>query len=249
MYVACSVQIHWIFPPVMPGQPSRLHQPTMAASVTWGCVVVDLDDGEGAVGLFRPIRRVEKLCQRGEPYCTQGVSVIQCADGGLYQPMRRGLDLDGHAAVGLPQPTPRVAEYLARCGIEQPGLQQPMPRVHVCADTLLDVDSDSDVAPTELDSDSDEDIGVLPVAARVTWAVPEFVIIFIASVGKAKRIRRQGRERVMRGRGTLQDIPPPGEDSEDEESDDDQGSSETAGEQWLREQLYQPYLLYQQGEL
>ena len=53
----------------------------------------------------------------------------------------------------------------------------------------------------------------------------------------------------MRGRGTLQDIPPPGEDSEDEESDDDQGSSETAAEQWLREQLYQPYLLYQQGEL
>ena len=119
----------------------------MAASVTWGRVVVDLDDGEGAVGLFRPIRRVEKLCQRGEPYCTQGVSVIQCADGGLYQPMRRGLDLYGHAAVqglpmGLPQPTPRVAEYLARCGIVLPGL----PRVPVSEDTLLDVDSDSDVA-------------------------------------------------------------------------------------------------------
>ena len=248
MYVACSVQVHWISPPVMPGQPSRLHQPTMAASVTWGRVVVDLDGVEGAVGLFRPIRRVEKLCQRGEPYCTQGVSVIQCADGGLYQPMRRGLDLDGHAAVGLPQPTPRVAEYLARCGIEQPGLQQPMPRVHVCADTLLDVDSDSDVAPTELDSDSDGDIGVLPVAARVTWAVPEFVIVFIASVGKCKHL--PGRERVMRGRVALQDIPPPGEDSEEEESDDDQGSSETADEQRLREHLYhQPYLLYQQGEL
>ena len=152
------------FPSRHAGSPSRLHQPTMAASVTWGRVVVDLDDGEGAVGLFRPIRRVEKLCQRGGPYCTQGVSVIQCADGGLYQPMRRGLDLDGHAAVGLPQPTPRVAEYLARCGIVLPGL----PRVPVCADTLLDVDSDSDVAPTELDSDSDGDIGVLPVAARVT---------------------------------------------------------------------------------
>ena len=38
-------------------------------------------------------------------------------------------------------------------------------------------------------------------------------------------------------------------DSEDEESDDDQGSSETAAEQWLREQLYQPYPLYQHGEL
>jgi len=147
------------------------------------------------------------------------------------------LDLDGHAAVGLPQPTPRVAEYLARCGIEQPGLQQPMPRVHVCADTLLVVDSDSDVAPTELDSDSDEDIGVLPVAARVTWAVPEFVIIFIASVGKCKRLPA-GRERVMRERGTLQDIPPPDEDSEDEGSDDYPSFSETAAEEWLREQLY-----------
>jgi len=102
---------------------------------------------------------------------------------------------------------------------------------------LLDVDSDSDVAPTELDSDSDGDIGVLPVAARVTWAVPEFVIIFIASVGKCKRL--PGRERVMRGRGALQDIPPPGEDSEDEGSDDDPSSSETAAEQWLREQLYE----------
>ena len=190
MYVAFSVQVG--FPSRHAGSPSRLHQPTMAASVTWGRVVVDLDDGEGAVGLFRPIRRVEKLCQRGEPYCTQGVSVIQCADGGLYQPMRRGLDLDGHAAVGLPQPTPRVAEYLARCGIVLPGL----PRVPVCADTLLDVDSDSDVAPTELDSDSDGDIGVLPVAARVTWAVPEFVIIFIASVGNGRCL--SDRKEVMR---------------------------------------------------
>ena len=114
--------------------------------------------------------------------------MIRCADAGLYQPMRRGPDLDGKAGVGLHQPTPRVAEYLARCGLRLPcsdtlldgeavlGLHQPMPRVaeptcvHVCADTLLDVDSDSDVAPTELDVSSDEDdrIGVLPFAARVT---------------------------------------------------------------------------------
>ena len=99
---------------------------------------------------------------------------------------------------------------------------------------IVDVDSDSDVTPTELDASSDEDIGVLPVAARVTWAVPEFVIIFIASVGKGKRL--PDRERVMRGRGALQDIPPPGEDSEDDDSDDDQGYSETAAEQWLRQQ-------------
>ena len=43
----------------------------------------------------------------------------------------------------------------------------------------------------------------------------------------------------MRGRGALQDIPPPGEDSEDEGSDDDPSSSETAAEPWLREQLYE----------
>ena len=83
---------------------------------------------------------------------------------------------------------------------------------------------------------SDEDIGVLPVAARVTWAVPEFVIVFIAPVGKCKHL--PGRERVMRGQGALQYIPPPGEDSE-EGSDDDPSSSETAAEQWLREQLYE----------
>ena len=136
-------------------------------------------------------------------------------------------------AVGLPQPTPRVAEYLARCGIVLPGL----PRVPVCADTLLDVDSDSDVAPTELDSDSDGDIILVPVAARVTWAVPEFVIIFIASVGKCKRLPAC-RERVRRERRTLQDFPPPDEDSEDERSDDDPSLSEAAAEEWLREQLY-----------
>ena len=44
----------------------------------------------------------------------------------------------------------------------------------------------------------------------------------------------------MRPRGTLQDVPPPGEDSEDEDSDDDGGEqqlyqpySEPAAEQWL----------------
>ena len=99
------------------------------------------------------------------------------------------------------------------------------------------MDSDPEVAPTELDSDSDGDIGVLPVAARVTWVVPEFVIVFIASVGKCKRLPA-GRERVMRGRRTLQDIPPPDEDSEDEGSDDDPSLSEAAAEEWLREQLY-----------
>ena len=146
---------------------------------------------------------------------------------------------------------PRVAEYLARCGLRPPssdtslaggeavpGLHQPMPRViepsciHVVADTLLDVDSDSDAAPTELEvSSSDEEdiiIGVLPFAARVTWAVPEAVIIFIASVGKGRCIPYQ--KRVTRPRETLQDIAPPGEESEDEDSDEDGG-----------EQLYQPY--------
>ena len=57
--------------------------------------------------------------------------MIQCADGGLYQPMRRGLDLDGNAAVGLHQPTPRVAEYLARCGVAVGWAASPMPRVDV----------------------------------------------------------------------------------------------------------------------
>ena len=150
----------------------------------------------------------------------------------------RGLDLCGDAAVqglprGLPPPSPDVAEYLSRCGIVLPGL----PRIPVCADTLIDVDSDPEVAPTELDSDSDGDIILVPVAARVTWAVPEFVIIFIASVGKCKRLPA-GRERVMRGRRTLQDFPPPDEDSEDERSGDDPSLSEAAAEEWLREQLY-----------
>ena len=154
---------------------------------------------------------------------------IQCADGGLYQPMRRGLDLYGHAAVqglpmGLPQPTPRVAEYLARRGIVLPGL----PRLVVSEDTFIDLESDSNVAPTELDSDSD-----VLVAARVTWAVPEFVIIFIASVGKCKRLPA-GR----RGEREMTDNPPPEEDSEDEGSNDYPSFSETAAEEWMREQLY-----------
>ena len=121
-------------------------------------------------------------------------------------------------------------DTLLAAGEAVPGLHQPMPRaaepacVHVCADTLLDVDSDSDVGSIELDVSYDEDerIGVLPFAARVTWAVPEFVIIFIASVGKGKRLPDR-EKKVMRPRGTLQDVPPPGEDSEDEDSDDDGG--------------------------
>ena len=216
----------------------------------WGRVVADLGEA-GAVGLVRPIRRVARLCQRGGPYCTQGVSVLWCAHDGLHLPMRCGLDPDGKATVGLHQPTPRVAEYLARRGLRPPssdtllaggeavpGLHQPMPRVvepsciHVVADTLLDVDSDSDTAPTELEvSSSDEEdviIGVLAFAARVTWAVPEAVIIFVASVGKGRCIPYQ--KRVTRPRKTLQDIAPSSGDSEDEDSDDYGG-----------EQLYQPY--------
>ena len=84
---------------------------------------------------------------------------------------------------------------------------------------------------TELDVSSEEDgiIG-LPLAARVTWAVPEFVVIFIASVGKGKCVPLRKREiGAGQRRGTLQDIPPPDEDSEDEDSDED------------GEQLYQAY--------
>ena len=72
---------------------------------------------------------------------------------------------------------------------------------------------------TELDSDSDEVIGVIPVAARVTWAVPEFVIIFIASVGNGNCCPVKRRKLGPIPRGTLQDIRPPDEDSEDEDSD------------------------------
>ena len=138
----------------------------------------------------------------------------------------RGLDLCGDAAVqglpmGLPPPSVRVAEYLARCGTVLPGL----PRVPVCADTLIDVESDPEVAPTELDSDSDRG------GPRVTWAVPEFVIISIPAVGKGKSIPA-GREKVLRGWATVQD-------SEDEGCDDDLCFfSEAAAEEWMRSQLY-----------
>ena len=131
---------------------------------------------------------------------------------------------DGGLPMGLPQPTPRVAEYLARRGIVLPGL----PRLVVSEDTFIDLESDSNVAPTELDSDSD-----VLVAARVTWAVPEFVIIFIASVGKCKRLPA-GR----RGEREMTDNPPPEEDSEDEGFNDYPSFSETSAEEWMREQLY-----------
>ena len=150
----------------------------------------------------------------------------------------RGLDFGGGAAVqrlprGLPPPSPEVAEYFLRNGIVLPGL----PRTSICADTLIDVESKSEVAPTELDSESDGDIFLVPVAARVTWAVPEFVIIFIESVGKGKRIPA-GRTKVMRGEGFFQHFQPPDEDSEVERPDADPSLSEAAAEEWLREYLY-----------
>ena len=101
--------------------------------------------------------------------------------------------------------------------------------VHVCADILLGVDSASDVAPTELDSSDKEEIPVLLVL-RVTWAVPECDITCIVFVGKGKRAPVLKRKIGPVPRGTLQDVRPPDEDSEDEDSDDSGG-----------EQLYQPY--------
>ena len=70
-----------------------------------GRVVVD-DFGEGAMGLHGCVSGASRIAHKG-------VSVIQCADGGLYQP------------------TPRVAEYLARCGVAVGWAASPMPRVDV----------------------------------------------------------------------------------------------------------------------
>ena len=186
-----------IFPLGLTGSFFRLHQPTMNSVAAqacypprvWGRAVVDLD--EGAVGLFQPIRRVGRLWQRDGPYFTQGVGVIRCAGGGLYQSMFCARDLDGTALVGLHQPSSRVAK--------------PTSVVYVLADTLLDADPDVDVVPIELEVSFDEDyINGLIFAARVTWAVPGFVIIFIASVGKGKCIPVRKRQiGAGQRRGTL----------------------------------------------
>ena len=173
----------------------------------WGRVAADLDDEEVvAVGLHQPLRRV-RLCQRGGPYFTRGVGVMWCADVGLYQSMRRVVDLDEEAAAGLHQPTPRVTGPTC---------------IHVCADTLLDEDSASDVAPIELEVSSDEEILVLPFVVRVTWAVPECEIICIACVGKGKCVPVKKRETgPMPRRGSLSYVRPPS-DSEDEDSDEEE---------------------------
>ena len=176
----------------------------------WGRVVMDLDDEEDGARLCQPIRRVARLGQRGGPYFTRGVGVLRCAAGGLYQSMRQVVDLDEEAAVGLHQPTPCVAGPTY---------------VSVCADTLLDEDSASDVAPTELEVSFDEDDMLsLPFHGEkfhVTWAVPVCVVICIEPAGRGKPVPvRAMWPRPMPPRGTLQYVRPPDEDSEDEDSDD-----------------------------